>query len=183
MPSRREFSSIVLAFAVFAGGCASGVEQDTSGTPPRVSDAEIAAIVVAANAIDAEAGELAASRATEPAVREFGKTMVTDHRAVNEQAGALVARLGVTPAENEVSKKLRADASAFQAELRAKSGAEFDRAYIEHEVAYHRAVIDALDQLLIPSAGNPELKQTLIAVRPAFLAHLRHAEQIQDALR
>jgi putative membrane protein len=183
MSLRRAFSSIILALAAIAGGCASGAEQEASNATPRVTDAQIAAIVVAANAIDAEAGELAAARGSDAAVREFARTMVTDHRAVNEQAGALVTRLGVTPAENDVSKKLRADASAFQAELKAKSGAEFDRAYIEHEVAYHRAVIDALDQLLIPSAGNAELKQTLIAVRPAFLAHLNHAEQIQSSLR
>jgi putative membrane protein len=183
MLTRRTFSVLILGSALIVA-CASNAEQDTSSSAAAsVSDAEIAAIVVAANAIDAEAGDLAASHGTDPAVREFGKTMATDHRAVNEQAGALVARLGITPVESDVSRKLRADASAFQVELRAKSGAEFDRAYIEHEVAYHQAVIEALDKLLIPSAVNEELKQTLIAVRPAFLAHLSHAEQIQSALR
>ncbi len=147
-----------------------------------LSDAEIAAIVVAANAVDAETGDLAAARANDPEVRQFGKTMGIDHRAVNQAAGELAARLNLTPVEGEVSQKLRADGEAFRTELSAKSGADFDRAYIAHEVEYHKAVIAAVDQLLIPGASNAELKQTIISVRPALIAHLNHAQQLQARL-
>jgi putative membrane protein len=148
-----------------------------------VTDAEIAAIVVAANATDANLGEWAAPRAANPAVREFARTMTRDHRAVNEKAGALLGRLGVKPAENDVSRKLVSDGDAVQSELAKKSGAEFDRAYIAHEVAYHQAVIDAVDQTLIPNAQNAELKKTITDVRPALVAHLKHAQQLQSTLR
>jgi putative membrane protein len=43
--------------------------------------------------------------------------------------------------------------------------------YIDHEVAYHTAVIDAVDKTLIPGAQNAELKALLAKVRPAFVAH------------
>jgi putative membrane protein len=147
------------------------------------SDAEIAAIVVAANAVDADIGEVAAVRGHLAEVRQFGKTMTADHRAVNKAAGELVARLKVTPAENAVSQKLRADGTAFRAELEKKSGAAFDRAYIAHEVEYHKAVIAAVDQLLIPNAKNAELKATLVNVRPALVAHLAHAEKLLAGLK
>jgi putative membrane protein len=158
----------------------------TAGQQPAaaaVTDAEIAAIVVGANTIDADLGDTASVRGTNTDIKAFGKTMSTDHRAVNAQAVELVTRLGVTPVESDISRKLASDAAAFRADLSGRTGAEFDRAYIDHEVAYHQAVIDALDTVLIPSAMNPELKQTLVGVRPAFVAHLEHARQLAAALK
>ncbi|HUP88325.1 MAG TPA: DUF4142 domain-containing protein [Longimicrobiales bacterium] len=147
------------------------------------SDAEIAAIVVAANAIDAEMGDLAVKRGRSTDIKDYGKLMGASHRAVNASAVELVTKLKVTPVENDVSRKLRADANAFKATLVKKSGKEFDRAYIEHEVAYHKAVIGAVDTVLIPNAKNEELKATLIGVRPALVSHLEHAEHLLANLK
>ena len=109
--------------------------------------------------------------------------MVTDHTSVNKKATELVVRLKVTPTESESSRTLKADAAATLATLETKVGAEFDRAYVDNEVAYHQAVIDMLDQALIPGARNKDLKALLVAVRPAFVAHLEHARHIQASLR
>ncbi len=68
------------------------------------------------------------------------------------------------------------------ASLRKLSGAAFDKAYVDHEVAYHQAVLDAVDKTLIPSAKNAELKALLVKVRPAFVAHLEHAKMLQASL-
>lgn len=179
----RQSKNAILAVAFFGmTACASAqTAADTKASGP--SDAEIAAIVVAANAVDADIGDLAAARAASADVRQFGQTMATDHRAVNQAAGELVARLQVTPVENAVSRKLRADGATVKAELNTKTGAEFDRAYLTHEVAYHKAVIDAVDQVLIPNADNAELKQTIVSVRPALVAHLEHAEKLLAGLQ
>ena len=67
--------------------------------------------------------------------------------------------------------------------LTALSGAAFDKAYVDHEVAYHQQVLDAVDKTLIPSAQNAELKALLVKVRPAFVAHLEHAKQLQTSLK
>jgi putative membrane protein len=149
---------------------------------PAIDDADIAAIVVAANTIDIRYGEIARERATNEQVKQFAETMIKDHTAVNQSATELVTRLGVTPTENDVSRSLEAQAAEMRNTLRSKSGAEFDRAYIDNEVAYHRAVLQAIDETLIPSASNAELKQTLVNVRPAIEAHLKHAEEIQRTL-
>ena len=66
--------------------------------------------------------------------------------------------------------------------LKTLKGAAFDKAYVDHEVVYHQAVIDAIDKTLIPSAQNAELKALLVKVRPAFVAHLDHAKQLQSTL-
>ncbi|MGQ0563369.1 MAG: DUF4142 domain-containing protein [Gemmatimonadota bacterium] len=177
---KGQYRMVLLLIA--AAGCASG-QNEASEKSASLSDPEIAAVVVAANSIDASLGDLAAARAASEEVRNFGKTMSRDHRAVNEQAGALVAKLGVTPLESSVSRQLRADATAFRVTLEAKQGAEFDRAYIAHEVAYHQAVIDAVDQLLIPNSRNAELRKALTDVRPALVAHLEHATSLQTSLK
>jgi putative membrane protein len=147
-----------------------------------VTDPQIAAIVVAANRVDIEAGELAKTKATNPKVREFANRMVTDHTGVNQAATDLVTRLGVTPEENPTSQQLTQGGQQNLDNLRSLNGAAFDRAYIDHEVEYHQAVLDALDNTLIPNAQNAELKSLLQTSRPAFVAHLEHAREVQSSL-
>lgn len=148
-----------------------------------VTDPQIAHIVVTANQIDIDAGKLAASKATNPEVKKFAQTMVTDHTGVNKSATELVTKLKVKPEANDTSKALKAGGDKNLANLKKLSGAEFDRAYVEHEVAYHQQVLDALDKTLIPGAKNEELKALLVKVRPAFVAHLEHAKQLQSSLK
>ena len=146
------------------------------------SDAQIASIVVTANQVDIDAGKLAESKGSNAEVKAFGKQMVTDHSGVNKQAVALVTKLKVTPEDNATSKSLKAGGADNVKNLEKLSGAAFDKAYVDHEVAYHQQVLDAVDKTLIPSAQNAELKALLVAVRPAFVAHLEHAKMLQATL-
>jgi putative membrane protein len=108
--------------------------------------------------------------------------MVTDHSGVNKQAVALVTKLKVTPEDNATSKSLKAGGVDNVRNLEKLSGAAFDKAYVDHEVAYHEQVLEAIDKTLVPSAQNAELKGLLVAVRPAFVAHLEHAKMLQATL-
>ena len=147
-----------------------------------VNDAQIASIVVTANQVDIDAGKLAASRSTNGDVKGFARLMVTDHTGVNKSATDLAARLKVTPQDNPTSQSLKSDGDKNLAHLKTLSGAAFDKAYIDREVAYHQQVIDALDKTLIPGATNAELKALLVKVRPAFVTHLEHAKSLQSSL-
>jgi putative membrane protein len=91
----------------------------------------------------------------------------------------LVTKLKVTPKDNAVSRKLKADAVKTQKMLRSQSAKAFDKAYIDNEVAYHKAVIAAVETVLIPQATNAELKALLQNVVPALRAHLDHALMVQ----
>jgi putative membrane protein len=146
---------------------------------PKLTDPEIASVGVTANQIDINAGELALKKTKSSDVRNFANTMINDHKAVIAQAVALVTKLKVTPQDNAVSKKLMADAEKTKAELQKKSGKAFDKAYINNEVAYHKAVISAVEKLLIPQTTNEELKQLLQNILPALRTHLEHAEMLQ----
>jgi putative membrane protein len=146
-----------------------------------LTDAQIASIVVTANQVDIDAGKLAEARAQDAKVKQFGQQMVSDHSNVNKQATALVTRLKVTPQDNPTSQSLKAGGETNVAHLEKLSGAAFDKAYVDHEVAYHQQVLDALDKTLIPNAKNEELKALLVKVRPAFVAHLAHAKMLQNS--
>jgi putative membrane protein len=108
--------------------------------------------------------------------------MVTDHVAVNKAAVDLATKLKVTPQDNPTSQSLKAEGEKQAARLKTLSGAAFDKAYVEREVAYHQQVLDAVDTVLIPNAANPELKALLVKVRPAFVAHLEHAKHLQKSI-
>jgi putative membrane protein len=165
--------ALMAPLPVRAGG--TGQTTDTAA----LTDANIAAIVLAANTIDIKNGNLATARSKTQTVIDFARQMVTDHTSVNVKAAALAARLKLVPKENQASLALVANADLTRNKMRKLSGVAFDRAYVNNEVAYHQAVIDLLDRTLVPSAENKDLKDLLIAVRPAFVAHLEHAKMIQ----
>jgi putative membrane protein len=146
------------------------------------SDPQIAAIVVTANQVDIDAGELAKSKSRSNDVKAFAQQMITDHSGVNKAATDLVQKLGVKPEDNPTSQSLKQGGDANLANLKTLKDKPFDRAYIDHEVAYHESVLSALDKTLIPSAQNGELKALLVKVRPAFVAHLEHAKHLQGEL-
>jgi putative membrane protein len=93
-----------------------------------------------------------------------------------------VKKLKVKPEESDTSKSLKAGAQENMKNLKGLKGAAFDKAYVDHEVAYHQAVLDAIDKVLIPNAQNAELKDLITKVRPAIAAHLDHAKMIQASL-
>ena len=147
-----------------------------------VNDAQIASIVVTANQVDIDAAKVAQSTSSNAEVKKFADLMVTDHTGVNKSAVALVTKLNVTPEDNPTSQSLKSGGEQNVSNLKTLKGAAFDKAYIDHEVAYHQQVLDAVDKTLIPSAQNAELKALLVKVRPAFVAHLEHAKMLQASL-
>ena len=171
--------------AMMAGSGSAMAETGSAGSAApaaSLTDPQIAAIVVAANQVDIDAGKLAVKKTKNAEVKKFAELMVTDHTSVNKAATALVTKLKVTPEETDASKALVAGGKENTDKLEKLSGAEFDKAYVDNEVAYHKAVIDTLDTKLIPSAQNAELKNTLISVKPTIEAHLKHAEMVQSKL-
>ena len=148
----------------------------------QLTDPQIAAIVVTANQVDIDAGALAEHTTHTKQVKSFAERMVTDHTNVNKSAVALATKLNLKPESNATSDALKKEGDDNVATLKTLNGRAFDKAYVDHEVAYHQQVIDAMDKLLIPSAKNDELKALLVKVRPAFVAHLEHARALQATL-
>jgi putative membrane protein len=147
-----------------------------------LSDAQIATVALTAHQIDVERGKLAVARTKNDAVKQLAQHMVDDHTLGANEVLALAKKLGVTPEESAVSKSLKDGAAQTAAKLKGLKGAELDRAYVEAEIAYHQAVIDAVNRVLIPGANNPEVKQALVNTGPTLQGHLVHAQQVQALL-
>jgi putative membrane protein len=154
----------------------------SSASAQSINDAQIAAIVVTANQVDIDAGQVAEKMGHSSDVKKFGAQMVKDHTGVNKSAVELVTRLKVTPEDNPTAMSLKKGGMDNVANLKMMKGKDFDKAYIDHEVAYHEQVLEAMDKTLIPGAKNEELKALLVKVRPAFAGHLAHAKMLQTKM-
>jgi len=166
---------IVLVITLF-------ITNSTFAQKTSLSDSEVASVAVVANQIDISYAEIALKKSKNKKVIEFANRMITDHNAVIKQAVDLVTKLSVTPKDNAVSKSLLDGAAKTKKILNNASKKEFDKLYIDNEIAYHKAVIVAIKDLLIPETDNTELKELLGAVLPALEAHLGHAEMVQSKL-
>ena len=167
--------------AAFAAVFLLATPSFAQGTKP--TDPQIAHIAYTAGQIDIEAAKQALKKSKNKEVRAFAKDMVRDHTAVNKQALALVKKLKVTPQDNDTSKALVKQATAKRAELAKLKGAAFDKAYVDNEVAYHKTVDGALENTLIPSASNAELKKLLQTGLKIFQGHEQHAEMVDAKLK
>jgi putative membrane protein len=156
--------------------------SSTSGSEPAITDANIGAIVLAANQIDIDYGKIALNKSKNREVRAFAERMIADHGAVQKSVIDLATKLKLTPEEDATSKALKDNAVQITAKLNSLNGKAFDTFYIDNEVAYHKQVTDAVQTVLIPNAKNPELKSALVGAQALFLKHLEHCRQIQANL-
>jgi putative membrane protein len=167
-------TAVALLLAVMTGS-ASAADKPT--------DPQIAHIAYTAGDIDIKTAKVALDKSRNAEVRAFADDMVRDHQAVNDKALALVKKLGVTPEDNATSQALVKQAGEERAHLETLSGAAFDKAYVDNEVAYHKTVDSALSSTLIPSSSNAELKGLLQTGLKIFEGHLAHAEHLAQMLK
>jgi putative membrane protein len=148
-----------------------------------LDDPTIVAIFDAANSWDIETSRLALKKSHNAEVRRFATMMVNDHGAVRQLGRDLAHKLNVTPTPPGKDFALAKDHVAAMKALRAADGKAFDRAYIDHEVSFHQAVIDAVTSQLLPATKNAELKALEEKVAPNFVAHLAAGKAIQAKLK
>ena len=173
-------SSLMKSSVLAAAVCFAAATAMAQGKP---TDPQIADIAYTAGQIDIEQAIDALKKTNNKAVRSFAEEMIRDHLAVNNKILTLADKLKVGLETNEVSKSMYRDAARKREELRALSGAAFDKAYAENEVAYHEAVIGAVESTLIPAAQNAQLKGLLETGDKIFKEHLKHAEKLVDELK
>ena len=179
MKSLKMFSKLAVCLVVSTGILSFSANAQKS---QKLTDPEIASVAVTANQVDIDNAKVALKKSKNQQVIDFAKTMEKDHGAVIKQAVALVTKLGVTPKDNAISQSLNAQAIKTHKTLNTKSGKAFDKAYVDNEVAYHIAVINEVENVLIPDATNKELHDLLVSAVPLFKAHLEHAKMLQKTL-
>jgi len=190
--------SLVGAFVLVAG-CSKGDQKADSAAaadsaakaaaaapapapaPAPLTDANIVAILDAANAADSSAGNVATTKGTKADVKNFGKEMMRDHHALRKAGQDLAAKLKLTPAM-PAGDTSQAAAQNWQNNLNSTpAGPDWDKAYIDHEVTYHQALL-ATAQAALGAAQDTSLKAFITKAAPSVEAHLKHAQSIQSKL-
>jgi putative membrane protein len=120
-------------------------------------------------------GELAAEKAGNADVKEFGSMMVTDHGKANEALKALATSKGV-----ELPADLDAKHKSAYAKLSKLSGAEFDKEYISEMVKGHKKAVSDFEKAS-KSAKDPEVKAFAEKTLPTLQHHLERAEALSGA--
>ena len=145
----------------------------------KLDDPTIVAIFDAANTWDIETGNIAAKKGSTKEVRDFGAMLARDHGMVRQQGRDLAKKLGVTPTPPKDFAMVK-DHEAAVKQLNSLKGKEFDKAFLTHEVAFHKAVIDAVNTTLMPALQNADVKKLVTTVAPAFKAHEDAAQNMLD---
>ena len=171
----KTFASAFLAIVTI------GALGGSVSAQPAMNDGHVFALFDEANTADIWTARLAMSRSQNAAVKDLAGMVIADHEAVQQMSRDLARKLKITatpPANDDSAGALAASIKALQG----KSGAEFDRAYLTHELAFHRAAIDTVRGTLLPSAKNDELRALLTKVLAGFEHHLAETRGVAGTL-
>lgn len=178
-------AAAVLLLAACAGGQKpSGPQAEAGKTAPAIelTEPQVVGILAAANDVDVAAGQQAESNASAAPVQAFGRQMIADHTALNGKGAELAAKLGLAAEESPTSKRIRDDGVKAYTLRSSLTGETFDKAYLDDEIAFHVAVLQTIDEALLPNARNPELQALITAARPQIAAHLEQARTLRKSL-
>lgn len=178
--------SWVCAVAAF-GLAACGPEREVRVQPAPgesfiLNDAESASIMSTANTAEIQEGQLALQKSRNDAVRQFAQRMVSDHTALNQELMAHMRRHRGTSGANPITNQLQSNTQQTTRNLQQLEGMQFDRAYIENQIAMHQWLLNTLDNALIPGADDKQLEADLREARDVIASHLQHARQVQSSL-
>jgi putative membrane protein len=176
----------LLAGSVFVAGCwfLSGLARAdvARGAPIAVTDAEILGTYIQVNGFDVETALLGRSQASSKAVRDLAATVSSDHLAVRQAAFELAAKCNVAPVLATSRGAAALEHGQVMMRLSALTGPDFDKAYLDRDVAFHRSAIDVVQRVFQPSATCPALKAHFKDVLPAFERHLSETEALAREL-
>jgi putative membrane protein len=122
---------------------------------------------------EVEMGKLAVDKASSPDVKKFAAQMISDHTKADEELEKLATGKSLkvpTALDTEHKRKLE--------RLSKKTGADFDKSYIQDQVSGHKK----MQQLLAAEATNgkdADLKMFAERTLPTVKQHYQMAKQIE----
>jgi putative membrane protein len=132
--------------------------------------------LVQGNTYEIQAGKIAEQKAKAPDVKAFAKMMVTDHTALGNEAQPVIAKSGKTPPTDLDQRR-----KGLLDNLKAASAADFDKTYIDQQVAAHQETLSLL-QGYGQNGDDAGLKALAGKAAPKVQAHLDRAQALQTKL-
>lgn len=125
---------------------------------------------------EVELGKLAQEKAKNDDVKDFGEMMVEDHGDANDELKDIAEDQGFS-----VPDTMGDEAKEIYDQLSSLSGADFDRAYIDHMVKDHEKDVAAFE-METEEGENDELKDFAEETLPTLRKHLERARELQSEL-
>ena len=164
----NRFLQIAVASGFMGGACGLAT-ADAALTP---ADRAFVAKAAQGGLMEVAAGKLAAQRGLDPAVKEFGQKMVTDHTAANDQLKSLAD-----------SKQLllpdapSADENAALGKLEGLNGTDFDKTYSQMMVKDHVEDISEFEKE-VKKGQDADIKSFAEKTLPTLRHHLMLANRL-----
>ncbi len=145
-----------------------------------LSDGEVLAIENAINKGEISLAELARKSSVHADVKNYAGTVLTHHRDALNKSAAIAKKDKIVAKDDDVSKNLKMDVQTTTGDLKKRKGGDFDTAYIDSQVRMHRDAGTLIDNQLLPSVKNNDLKNELLGLRQTIADHQTKAQDIQS---
>ena len=202
--------------SVTATGCM-GMARGGAMSP---ADMELHSVSMASHTAEIEEAQLALTRATNPAVRQYAQRMVTEHTAAMQREHEMMGRMGMHGGahhagghggaaagsgasgatagaatggagagahaagsmhmQTATSRMMVENHQQAMAALGRVTGAAFDRAYVQRQVAAHQYTLTNMDRIAPRTMAMriPEQRALVESNRAMVAAHLQQAQQL-----
>jgi putative membrane protein len=156
-------------------------QNPTVATPGPVStqtstelsaDMPFVRMAASSNLMETRLGQLAQSKASNQAVKQFGQRMVTDHNQMQQQLTATANAMGQT-----FTPTLNSQHQQEVSRLQNLNGAEFDRAYMTAMIRAHQQDVNEF-QTRSQSANSTQIRNLASSSLPMLQQHLSLAVQV-----
>jgi len=140
-------------------------------------DAEFAVEAADGGMMEVEMGTLAITKAASPEVKQFAQKIVDEHTRTNNELKALAEKKNIslpTTLGDEYQRKLE--------NLREKTGAEFDKEYMDLMVKDHKEDVKEFEEQA-EDGTDPEIKEWASSKLPTLRNHLEEAERVHEAVK
>ena len=162
-------------------------DSPTAGTTGAMAntgaldDSAILAHLSATDEAEIREAQMAQQKGSNAQVKAFAKKLETEHQAHLKKGTALAQQIGAQP-----NPTVRADAAREHADmaddLEGKTGAEFDREFVDNQIEAHEKAIAMLRDQFLAAAKNEQLRADIQQTIPKMEAHLATARQLKQQL-
>jgi len=152
-------------------------KKDSLMTAVDKDDAKFAVAAANGGMAEVELGKLAQEKAANAQVKDFGAMMVSDHSKANDEMTALAKSKGIT-----LPTAIDSEEQKVKDNLSAKSGADFDKAYVSNMIDDHKEDIKEFENAS-KNCKDADLKAFAAKTLPTLKKHLDAIQKIHDSMK
>lgn len=158
-----------------------GAASGTLSNMP-LTDGQILEVAETVDKGEVQQAQAMQSKAQSSAVQQLAQHLIQDHQKNEQKIENVEQSAQVSPEESALSHDLQQTAQQTVQQIQQQPASEAERTFVNAQVSQHQKVLQLLNDRLIPSAINSDLKQRLEETRKMIEQHLERAKQVQEAL-